>query len=76
MEITGMKKVNFTPKDSDSVIEGYNLYLTYEARDTAGYACERIFVSEYRLGEYVPALGDEVHVNYNRFGKVDSVVRI
>ena len=73
MEIIGLKRSKFTPKDSDQEISGYTLYLTEEREDVQGYAADRVFVSDKKLGPYQPAVGDEVRIYYNRWGKVDEV---
>lgn len=76
MEIVGVKKTSFTAKDTGDVISGYNIYCLYDVRGVEGRACERLFVTSAKLGQYVPAVGDVVEVVYNRFGKVASVTLV
>lgn len=73
MEIIGLKRSKFTPKDGDQEISGYTLYLTEEREDVQGYAADRVFVTDKKLGTYKPALGDNVRLLFNRWGKVDQV---
>jgi len=73
MEIIGFKHSSFKPRDGDQEISGYTLYLTEEREDVEGYAADRAFITDKKLGTYKPALGDNVRLLYNRFGKVDAV---
>lgn len=72
-EVVGYRRSSFKPQDSNDTITGTTLYLQQEVSGVVGFACERIFVSEKKMGTYVPALGDRVTVSYNRWGKVDSI---
>ena len=78
MEIVGIKQSNFKPKDGDDEITGYNIYCTYpldEDKGGGGLGVERLYVTDKKLENcgYDPEIGDEIRVNYNRFGKVQSV---
>lgn len=76
MKVIGYKQSNFRAKDGTAV-EGYNIYCTYPFNSPIadGEACERLYISDKRLNDcgYVPCVGDEVEVMYNRFGKVASI---
>ena len=72
-KVVGYKRADFKPKDSDSEIKGINLFVTYKRNDVQGDACERLFVSDNRAGTYLPKVGDEVEIVYNRYGKVESI---
>lgn len=63
------KELHFPDGNSCS---GYYLFLTEERKGVTGIATERIFCSDSKI-DFAPELGDEVEVNYNRFGKVASV---
>lgn len=76
MEIVGIKRSKWTPKDGGNEIAGYNLYLCYEHDDVEGMATDRIFVSDKKLQGYVPKVGDYVRVLYNRWGKVDLIEQL
>lgn len=73
MTIIGLRRRRFTPQDGGQEISGMILHMTEERDNVEGYAVEQVFVSDRRLAGYVPQLGDEVRLNYNRFGRVDSV---
>lgn len=75
MKLIGFENKNFTFDDGKKV-SGVNLYLT-EARDgVTGTACERVFMSDAKIGDYSPVLGDEVEISYNRFGKAQRITKL
>lgn len=73
MTIIGLRRSKFTPQDGGQEISGWTLHMTEERDNVEGYAVEHVFASDRRLYGYTPQLGDEVKVNYNRYGRVDSV---
>lgn len=73
MQVVGFKASSFKVPDTGAQISGYNLYLTEERDGVTGVAVERAFLSDRKLAGYVPQVGDELHLNYNRFGKIDSM---
>lgn len=73
MKLVGYRKTSFKPKDSDRDIHGFNLYFLGKDSNVVGETCERVFLSETKSDGYAPNVGDELRVNYNRYGKVDSV---
>lgn len=73
-KVVGKRRTQFTPKDGDKPISGYNLYVLSSEEHTEGYVADRIFVTDQKfVNSVVPAVGNLVDVRYNRFGKVDSV---
>lgn len=72
VEVAGFRKTSFTANDG-SVISGTTLYVTYGDSNVNGVVCDRVFVSAARLGSYDPQLGDVVNLDYNRYGKINSV---
>lgn len=79
MKIVGFEKNDFIPKDSTVEIKGYTVFV---ARDITpergkGVSVERLYISEQRLArsnfDIQSAVGKEVKVYYNRFGKVDTI---
>ena len=76
MKIIGVVETSFKPKDGDT-IKGMTIYAT-EAIDPKrgrGESAERFFLSEAKLStlDFTPAVGQEVEVLYNRFGKVATM---
>lgn len=73
-KVVGFEAKTFSFEDGKTV-SGFYLYTTEERKGVTGTACERTFVSDGKLNGYVPELGDEIIINYNRFGKPQSVVK-
>lgn len=76
MRIEGYKRSNFQSKEGNT-ITGINLYVSYPltAPDSEGIACERFYFSDAKLEQcgYFPHLGDEVEIQYNRYGKPAAI---
>lgn len=73
-EVIGFEGKTFTFEDGKSV-SGYYLHLAEKRAGVTGTACEKVFVSNAKLEGYVPVLGDEIEVYYNRFGKPQRVMK-
>lgn len=75
MKVIGFSECSFTAKDTGSLIEGMNIFVSFENKRTTGFACDRIFISRQRLEEcgYYPSLGDDIEPLYNRFGKITGI---
>ena len=74
MKVIGLRKSSFKGKDG-SQVSGVNLYLTEKCENGEGQSCERVYVTDQRLTAcgYTPKLGDEVTLEYNRWGKCSGV---
>ena len=72
MTVLGIRKKSFTGNDGAN-ISGLDLHLMGVDSSVEGNFVDRIFVSEKKLGNYNPQLGDEIDIRYNRFGKIDRV---
>ena len=75
MKVIGFSDRSFTSKDTGAVIDGMNIFVTFENSRTTGSACDRIFVSRYRLDQcgYNPSVGDDIELQYNRYGKISGI---
>lgn len=73
MELVGYKRSAFTAKDTGERIVGYNLFLVEQQQDVEGVATERVFLSDKKMGGYVPRVGDQLEIIYNRYGKVSEL---
>ena len=75
-KIIGCEHKNFTTKEGDT-IEGVSLYVTDKIPPQRGEGCtgDRIFLSKNKLADlpFVPAVGMEVEVLYNKYGKVSTI---
>lgn len=73
-EIVGMRPYDFKDSRTGEPVQGYNIYLQWAEDGVAGMRCEAVSVTMKKLDGYDPALGDEVRVGYNRYGKVDFII--
>lgn len=74
-KLIGFEGKSFTFDDGKTVT-GFYLYTTDERPGVTGLACNRDFISTAKIGSYVPVLGDEITINYNRFGKPQSIFKL
>lgn len=74
--IIGKRPSGFTAADGTK-IEGLTLYISelMTTPGAEGTSADRIFLSKAKLAAlgFTPALGQEVEVLYNKFGKVASM---
>lgn len=78
MTIIGKRKVEFDAQDGKH-ISGYSLFCSYPiTKNGEGFGVEKIFLSDNKLAQcgYFPEIGDEINVQYNRYGKVETLVPI
>lgn len=70
IEVVGLREVNFTD-DNGRTVDGTSIYFLIFADGVNGKMTGKLFVSRDRKKQmsYFPAVGDEVAVNYDRFGK-------
>lgn len=73
MELVGYRRSAFTAQDTGEHITGYNLYLVGEQENVEGKVTERAFLSDKKLGGYVPRVGDQLELVYNRYGKISEL---
>lgn len=73
MELVGYRRSAFTAKDTGERIVGYNLYMTGKDEDVEGLMTDRVFLSDRKLDGYIPRVGDQLEVIYNRYGKVSEL---
>ena len=72
--VVGVRSINFQGKDGNPVT-GKNIYFTEPLADGEGVSAERVFLSMDKLlkCQYDPKVGDEVHIEYNRYGRCSGV---
>lgn len=73
MTLVGYRRRSFKAPDTGDTVSGYYLFFTRPDPNVQGLAAECVFVSDRKIGDYKPVVGDELQVFYNRFGKVDSL---
>lgn len=72
MKLIGFRKVDFSRDGTE--VHGYNLYCTFDDRNTVGEAVERLWVNDRVLvnaGDL--RLGAEIIPLYNKYGKIVGV---
>lgn len=72
MVLVGFEAKHFRFEDGKE-INGYNLYTEEQRTGVTGLAAERIFIRDEKLQGYVPVIGQEIRIWYNRFGKAEGV---
>lgn len=70
--LVGFEAKHFKFEDGKEV-EGFYLYSEEKKENVTGIATDRVFASHNKLDGYVPVLGDVLEINYNRWGKLQSV---
>lgn len=75
-KIVGIRPCSFKGDDG-ALVEGVNYYLTEPLDKGEGLATDRVFFTVAKLATcgFKPALGDEVEVSYNRFGKPSGMIK-
>jgi hypothetical protein len=79
MKIVGIARTSFTPKDSDVPVEGMTIHTTepFDPRRSGceGVSTDHFFLSKNKLRDltFSPAVGLEVEVLFNRYGKVQTL---
>ena len=77
-KLLGFKNGDFTSKDGKQ-IEGFNLFVAVEIKNTLGMGCEveRIYLSKVKIEKFdidlEDLLGKEIIVVYNKYGKIDEI---
>ena len=74
MKVVGFRKSSFKGDDGQQV-SGVNIYLTYPLDKGEGQGTDRVYLTDAKLVEcgYTPKVGDEVRVEYNRWGKCSGI---
>lgn len=80
MKVLGYEQAKFSFQDG-RIVTGMYLYLSEtdatRLKNVTGMKTERVFLSTEKLERcsFSPKVGEDVSIYYNRYGKVDSVVR-
>lgn len=76
-KIIGLVNMKFKAKDTDTMIEGKTIHTTEPISPERGIgeAGDHFFMSAAKLSalDFIPAVGQEVEVLYNRYGRVASL---
>ncbi len=76
-KIIGIRPSSFKG-DNGEKVSGQNIYYTYPLENGVGCGAERAFITDGKLAQwpYKPTVGDEVNVEYNRYGRVANMTRM
>lgn len=76
-KIIGIIRTKFQAKDTGTTVEGQTIHVTESIASERGVgeAADHFFLSKAKLAAlgFTPAVGQEVEVFYNRYGKVTSL---
>lgn len=78
MRVFGYKKADFTT-DQGVEITGYNIYIGTDINPKygEGFSVERAYLTDAKIAkdniDLAALVNTDVHVYYNRYGKVDSI---
>ena len=72
--IIGVRSSSFKAEDGTR-ITGKTIYITEPLEKGEGHSAERLFFTTDKLQncQYDPKVGDEVHIEYNRYGKAAAI---
>lgn len=73
-KIVGFRKMSFTGNGGQKV-EGTKIHYTYHENGTEGEKAENAFISSEKMQswEFQPYIGQEISIEYNRYGKIQEV---
>lgn len=71
-KLVGFEGKSFTFEDGKSV-NGFYIFVEEERKGVTGIATDRVFISDNKMNGYIPVLGDEVMISFNRWGKPQEI---
>lgn len=73
-KVVGWRNVNFTDQNSGKQVTGYSLFLARNpvSPDITGLEVQKMFISKEYVS-YSPVENQMVAINFNRYGKVQSI---
>lgn len=76
-KIIGIRPSSFKGDDGTE-ITGKNIYVAYPLDKGEGHGADRVFVTDKKLADwpYKPTVGDEVRLEYNRYGKCSGMDKV
>ena len=72
--IIGIRSSSFKGKDGVQVT-GKTIYFTEPLENGEGLLADRVFLTYEKLAKcaYDPKVGDDIYIEYNRYGKCSSI---
>ena len=80
MKLSGFERNDFRVRDTGEVITGYNVFVSrpISTERGRGQATERVYISDRRIEEnrikLEEMIGKEILINYNKYGKPQTIV--
>ena len=76
-QIVGLRRTSFTPKDSDTLIEGITVFYTdpIEPKRGSGVSADHFFLSSARQAklDFKLSLGQEIAIFYTKTGRLGTI---
>ncbi len=70
--IMGNQKVDYTTKDGVN-IKGVYIFVSHPDENVVGECCEKFFLNQKVVVPENIKIGDTIIINFNRWGKVESI---
>lgn len=73
-KIIGFRKLSFMDQKTNKQVNGYSLFMVRpgSGENMTGDEAQKLFISSEYV-DYVPSLGEQVQLIYNRYGKISSI---
>lgn len=77
-QVVGFRNVKGVSKSSGREYSGIQIYVSWPMSGVEGMATDRIYLSDAvcRNSQYIPVVGSNVEISYNRFGTVTEVKEV
>lgn len=78
VQVVGMRSVSFKDQNDGHEVSGVSLYFLLDHPQVEGKMADKAFISSQRLQDmsYMPKVGEECWVDYDRRGKVSRFQKI
>ena len=80
MKIVGVERVDYTSKKTGNQVKGYRIHMTEERKGMYGVCASNEFVGDNAASEFFSefanleqALGFDVRILYNRYGRAEGI---
>lgn len=76
-KIIGIRPSEFKGDDGN-MVSGLNIYVSYPLEKGEGFGADRVYITDEKLSgwAYKPVVGDDVNLEYNRYGKCSGMTKI
>lgn len=77
-KIVGIRNVNFTDQQTGNVVSGKSYFYEFFEDGVEGMAADKVFVTDQRFAQLSvhPVVGEEVNLEFSRYGKLSNVTKI